>query len=202
MNDTAQTAFHVRVTLSMGEIARTPLAGRERRYLTGYVAPVLVINEVVVDNGSQHVDPDEPAETPDWLEIYNPGPQSVSLNGLSLTDDNDVPLRFVIPDGLTLGAGKRMAFLADDDKGQNILRGNKPPLHLPFNLNKSDEFIGLYGGQGTVRIDSYKVDGELPFGMAARIPDGGAWSTSVCPSFSAPNLACDARVFAPNVSKQ
>jgi hypothetical protein len=95
-----------------------------------------------------------------------------------------------------------MMFLADDDKGQNTKRGNQPPLHLPFNLDKANEFVGLYGGQGTVLIDSYDVDEELPFGMAARIPDGGKWSTSVCASFNAPNYACDSRMFAPVANRK
>jgi hypothetical protein len=109
-------------------------------------------------------------------------------------------MNFAIPDNLSLGAGERMIFLADDDVGQNTLRGNQPPLHLPFNLNKSNEWVGLYGGLGTVVIDFYDVDAELPFGTIARLPDGGAWSTSVCPSFNAANTACDNRLFAPNVS--
>ncbi len=100
--------YYAKATDNDGETARTPLPGRERRYLTGYVAPVILINEFVVENGSQHVDPDEPAETPDWIELYNPGPAAVSLDGLSLTDDKDLPQRFVIPNGLTLGAGARM----------------------------------------------------------------------------------------------
>ena len=193
--------YYVQAVDNESESARTPLAGRERRYLTGYIAPALLLNEVVLDNADQYVDPDEPLETPDWLEIYNPGPGSVSLNGLSLTDDNDLPLRFVIPDGLSLGPGQRMVFLADDDRGQNTIRGNQPPLHLPFNLNQSNEFVGLYGGQGTVKLDDYDVDGELPFSMAARIPDGGPWNRSVCRSFNAPNIACDARVFAPTIRR-
>ncbi len=194
--------YYVRAVDNEGEVARTPLVGRERRYLTGYTAPVLVINEIVVDNNDQYVDPDEAAETPDWIELYNPGPGAVSLNGLSVTDDNDVPLRFVLPNGLSLSAGERAILLADDDKGQNETRKFKYILHTNFNLNKSNEFIGLYGGQGTVLIDSYDVDAELPFGVAGRIPDGGAWSTSVCPSFNAPNVVCDSRIFAPVVSRQ
>jgi hypothetical protein len=193
--------YYVMATDDDGEEGRTPLPGRERRYLAGYTAPVLLINEVVVENESQNVDPDEPAETPDWIELYNPGPGAVSLNGLSLTDDKDLPLRFVIPSGLSLGAGERMLFLADDDQGQNQIRGNKPPLHLPFNLNKSSAFVGLYGGQGSVRIDFYDIDDPTPFGMVARIPDGGKWSMSVCPSFATPNVACDSRLYAPAVRK-
>lgn len=194
--------YYVQAVDDEGETARTPLPGRERRYLTGYMAPRLVINEIVVENKDQYVDPDEPAETPDWIEIFNPGPSAVSLNGLSLTDDKDVPQRFVIPDNLSLAAGERMMFLADDDKGQNTLRGNQPPLHLPFNLNRSSAYVGLYGGQGTVRIDSYDIDDPTPFGVVARVPDGREWSTSVCASFDAANIACDNRMFAPAISKQ
>ena len=193
--------YYVKATDNDGEAARTPLPGRERRYLTGYVAPALLINEVVAENGGQHVDPDEPAETPDWIELYNPGAAAASLDGLSLTDDKDVPLRFVIPNGLTLGAGARMLFLADDDKGQNTIRGNQPPLHLPFNLNKSNAYVGLFGGQGSVRIDHYEITDRTPFGVAARVPDGGSWSLSVCPSFDAPNIACDSRLYTPAIQK-
>jgi hypothetical protein len=194
--------YYAKATDDESETGRTPLPGRERRYVTGYVAPVLVINEVVVENESQNVDPDEPAETPDWIELYNPGPASVSLDGLSLTDDKDLPLRFVIPSGLTLPAGGRMMFLADDDRGQNELPPkNQPPIHLPFNLNKSSAYVGLFGGQGSVRIDFYDIDDPTPFGIVARIPDGGAWSMSACPSFGAPNIACNSRVFAPAVRK-
>lgn len=193
--------YYARATDNDGEAARTPLPGREYRYLTGYVAPVLVINEAVVENSNQHVDPDEAAETPDWVEIYNPGPATVSLDGLSLTDDRHLPLRFVIPSGLALGPGERMVFLADDDVGQNTIRSNQPPLHMPFNLNKATSYIGLFGGQGSVRIDFYDIDDPTPFGIVARVPDGGAWSMSVCPTFNAPNTACDSRVFAPAVRK-
>ena len=56
----------------------------------------------------------------------------------------------------------RMLFLADDDKGQNTIRGNQPPLHLPFNLNKSSAYVGLYGGEGSVRIDFYDIDDPTP----------------------------------------
>jgi large repetitive protein len=193
--------YYVQAVDDEGDKARTPLPGRERRYLTGYVAPRLLINEMVVENKSQYVDPDEPLETPDWIELYNPGPAAVSLDGLSLTDDKDLPLRFVIPAGLSLDAGERMAFLADDDKGQNTIRGNQPPLHLPFNLNKSSAYVGLFGGEGSVRIDFYDIDDPTPFGIVARIPDGGPWSMSVCPSFNAPNVACDSRMYAPAVKK-
>ena len=79
----------------------------------------LVVNEVCYDNSAVA---DETGDTSsDWIELYNPGPGAVSLNGLTLSDDNDNGLRFRIPDGLTINAGAKMTFLADDDAGQNKL---------------------------------------------------------------------------------
>ena len=80
----------------------------------------MLLNEVVVENGSLFVDKVEPTETPDWIELYNPGLAPVSLAGFSLTDDKWDPLRFVIraDEVGQIGAGKRLTFLADDDKGQ------------------------------------------------------------------------------------
>ncbi|MBK8049751.1 MAG: lamin tail domain-containing protein [Anaerolineales bacterium] len=190
------------------ESARWPIEVRDRRYFTGYTPPLdLVINEITVQNDDQHVDPDEPLETPDWIELYNKGATTIRLDGLSLTDDNDLTRRFEIPAGLTLGPGKRMMFLADDDVGQNLIRGNKPPLHLPFNLNKSDAYVGLYGGMGAVQIDDKNIKDPPPFGAVGRYPDGAEWSTKltspapVCQTFNAANLLCAHTVDLPRVQK-
>jgi len=191
-------SYYVMAVDNDGESSRAPLAGRDYRYLSGYVAPVLLINEVVVENSNYFIDPDEPLETPDWIELYNPGPNAVSLDGLSLSDDNDNGLRFRIPNGLSIAAGALMTFLADDDVGQNTIRGNKPPIHLNFNLNKSDSFVGLYGGQGTVLIDSARIKNPPLLGAVGRIPDGAAWSAApVCATFNEFNLLCDKAIYLP-----
>lgn len=127
--------------------------GGEYRYLTGYTAPQLLINEIVVENDVYFVDPDEALETPDWVELYNPGAAPVSLDGVRLPTTRMSRCASHSP-GFSIPPGGRMIILADDDVGQNIIRGNQPPLHMPFNLNKGDAFVGLYGGEGTVLIDS------------------------------------------------
>ena len=43
-------SYYVQAVDGNGEISRLPLPGREARYLTGYVAPHLIINEIVVEN--------------------------------------------------------------------------------------------------------------------------------------------------------
>jgi hypothetical protein len=207
----ALVSYHMAAVDNDGETSRFPIAGREYRYKVGCVAPQVLLNEVVVENGNLFVDKVEPKETPDWIELYNPGPTPVSLAGFSLTDDKWEPLRFVIraSEVGTIGAGKRLTFLADDDKGQG-------PLHLNFALASSGEFVGLFGCDGTVLVDSLAYKDPPMWGSFGRIPDGapnptvaGAtparvaapWSDMACLTFNAPNKLCDQLLFLPAVKR-
>ncbi len=190
-------SYFVRAVDEDGESNRLPLPGNERRYLAGYAPPALIINEIAYWNFTVP-DLDEPAEFPDWIEIYNPTAVEISLDGLSLSDNKDETLKYLIPDGLVVPANGRVVFLADDDPGQG-------PLHLNFALKSGGEYVGLYGGQGTVKIDSYDPDGQSRLGASGRIPDGStaedAWSDTVCPTFNAVNQNCDNAQFLPAVTK-
>ena len=190
-------SYYVRATDEDGESNRLPLSGRERQYLAGYVPPTLIVNEIAYWNFTVP-DPDEPLEYPDWIEIYNPTNAPISLDGLSLSDNKDEPLRYSIPDGFTIPAKGRIVFLADDDAGQG-------PLHLNFGLKVEGEYVGLYGGQGTVKIDSYDPKGQSRIGASGRIPDGStaedAWSDTVCPTFNAVNQNCANAQFLPVVTR-
>jgi hypothetical protein len=190
-------SYYVRATDEDGESNRLPLPGSERRYLAGYTPPPLILNEIVYWNFIVP-DPDEPAEFPDWIEIYNPTNAAISMNGLSLSDNKDEPLKYVIPNGVIVPANGRIVFLADDDSGQG-------PTHLNFGLKAEGEYVGLYGGQGTVKIDSYDQNTPARIGAAGRIPDGSpaqdAWSDTVCPTFELPNRDCNFAQFLPAVMK-
>lgn len=196
--DGTLVSYFVRATDEDGENNRLPLPGNEHRYLTGYTPPPLILNEIVYWNLTVP-DPDEPAEFPDWIEIYNPTGAAISLNGLSLSDNRDNPLKYQIPNGLSVPANGRIVFLADDDPGQGAL-------HLNFGLQADGEYVGLYGGQGTVVIDSYDLNYRSRTGAAGRIPDGStaadAWSDTVCPTFNRPNRNCDKAQFLPLVNRQ
>ncbi len=190
-------SYFVRATDEDGESNRLPLPGNERRYLAGYAPPTLIINEIAYWNFTVP-DPDEPAEFPDWIEIYNPTAAEISLNGLSLSDNKDEPLKYMIPAAVVVPANGRIVFLADDDSGVG-------PLHLNFMLKSGGEYVGLYGGQGTVKIDSYDPKGTSRIGASGRIPDGStaedAWSDTVCPTFNAVNQNCANAQFLPVVTK-
>ena len=61
----------------------------------------LRINEFLSVNNDGLADGD--GDTADWIEIYNPGAKTVSLNGWSLTDDAESPDKWLFPN-VSLGA--------------------------------------------------------------------------------------------------
>jgi len=100
---------------------------------------------------------------PDWLEIYNPTSESLSLLGLSITDDLEEPDKHILGD-LTIPPMGFILLFADGDTDQ----GAK---HLGFNLSKSGESLGLYAEDGTA-IDELDYGQQATDFSAARIPDG------------------------------
>ena len=54
------------------------------------------LNEIVSSNGDNLYDED--GETPDWIEIYNPGLETLNLSGFGLSDDNEDFHKWVFPD--------------------------------------------------------------------------------------------------------
>ena len=54
------------------------------------------LNEIVSSNGDNLYDED--GETPDWIEIYNPGPETLNLSGFGLSDDAEDFHKWVFPD--------------------------------------------------------------------------------------------------------
>jgi len=61
----------------------------------------LFINEFMADNETTIVDPEEPGEYADWIEIYNAGATPIDLGGMYLTDDINEPDKWMIPFAIT-----------------------------------------------------------------------------------------------------
>jgi len=57
----------------------------------------LYINEFMADNDSTIQDPDGSGGYPDWIELYNAGPNAIDLGGMYLTDDANDPTKWMIP---------------------------------------------------------------------------------------------------------
>jgi hypothetical protein len=98
---------------------------------------VPVINEFLAINHGPSLD--DFAQASDWIEIRNPGPGSVDLAGWSLTDEPDLPAKWIFP-AVTLEEGTVLQVYASGrdrrDPGQS--------LHTNFTLSGEGEFLGLY----------------------------------------------------------
>ena len=59
------------------------------------LAQAVVLNEYMSSNGSTLFDED--GETPDWIELYNPGTVAIDLGGYGITDNPLEPYKWVFP---------------------------------------------------------------------------------------------------------
>lgn len=79
----------------------------------------------------------------DWIEIYNPGPNAVSLEGWYLTDNASNRTKWQFP-AVTVQAGGYLVVFAS---GRNR-RDPTQTLHTNFALSASGEYLGLIKSDG------------------------------------------------------
>jgi hypothetical protein len=104
-----------------------------------------MITEIMVQQAERSF-LDEDKDAADWIEIYNPLSEQVSLEGWSLSDDPDVPQKWVFPK-LSMGPGAlRTVFASGKD-----FREPGQALHTNFRLNISGEFLGLFDTDGVLQ---------------------------------------------------
>ena len=125
---------------------------------------VLYINEFIALNNTGIQD--EAGQYEDWVEIFNPGPASVEMGGLYLTDDSELTTQWSFPDTV-LEAGGFLVVWCDNDTGDG-------PLHATFKLSGDGEFIGLYGraAAGNEEIDSRAFGAQSADVSEGRETDG------------------------------
>jgi len=125
---------------------------------------VLVINEfLALNNGTNQ---DEMGQFEDWVEIYNPGVETVEMGGLFLTDDLAQTTQWMFPD-TTIEASGFLLVWCDNDETDG-------PLHTNFKLSGDGEEIGLFGrlAAGNNTIDSYAFGAQTADISEGRLPDG------------------------------
>jgi hypothetical protein len=197
--------YYVEAGDIFSDASRFPLPGREYGYMAGYAPPRLLINKIVTINNTLP-DPDEPAETPDWVELYNPGPNELLLDGLSITNDRIEPLKFRLPAGIRVPAGGLITLLIDGDVGQN--RPDSGPIwhvgagNVLDRLDNENDFFGVYGGEGTAVVDAFDWDDPPSWGAFGRVPNGGAWSSKVAVlAMNAANVLLDSEIYLPGINR-
>src|SRR5256885_16922967 len=91
-----------RVLLAMGLVLGVIAPGAAQ-------AQALLINEFMASNAKTLADED--GDFSDWIELYNPGPAAVDLDGWFLTDDASVLTKWRIPSQV-LGPGQYLVTFA------------------------------------------------------------------------------------------
>lgn len=131
----------------------------------------LVVNELLTKGGT------------DWIEIYNPGPISVELSEVYLSDDPTDLLLYKLPDGIVLAPGEFWA-----------VEQGTPPEGFDFGLSFSGETVYLTAatneaGPRPVRVMDAVRFGTIPPEMTfGRFPDGAEDLYLLeAPTFAGPN---------------
>ena len=123
-------------------------AGGSWRYLVdpSLPAPEPLISELLAVAGSEDTEPLDD----DWIEIYNPAPAPVDLEGWSLSDSRDEPDAWVFPP-VTLGPFERLVVLASDED-EPALDGE---LRASFRLSSAGQYLGLFPPGAAEAVSEY-----------------------------------------------
>ncbi len=152
-------------------------------YVTNYVTPTAVLNEVMANNRS--VTNDDGSIT-DWVELYNPSSTSLPLDGMALTDSSAaLNHRWSFPTGITLPGHGRLVVRFDSSSAPSTNAG--PGLNTGFALDADGDKVFLYSG--TALLDAVSFGAQAQDYTIARVPDGtGSWTLSL-PSPGTANLS-------------
>ena len=122
-----------------------------------------VINEVCASNSGFYVG--NLLISSDYIELYNPGASSLSLDGLYLSDDPDAPLKSPLPTGISLEPGEFLLIYAEKDTA----RLPDSALSADFQL-KAGETLVLSSQSGI--LDSVELPVLQPGASLSRRTDG------------------------------
>ncbi len=102
----------------------------------------------------------------DWIEIYNPHDDAISLDNYYLSDRRDWTMRWKFPagNGSILGAGERMIIWCDGEPLETIDTLAKTEYHTNFQLDAgSDEILLLYQNPSRERqiVDYIRFEDQI-----------------------------------------
>jgi len=149
--------------------------------ITTPAAPAIVLNEILANNQALT---NAAGRTPDWVELYNPGINSIDLSDLSLSDDPGVRRKWVFANGTTLPPAGYLVIEFDESLPSSAT-------NTGFALNASGDAVYLFRRPS----DGGSVLTSLTFGLQAadfsigRMPNGnGTWAVTL-PTRNSQNVA-------------
>ena len=118
---------------------------------TALPPPRVLITEFLADNNGGLRDEDN--DSPDWIELFNPGPTRVDLGGWFLTDATNNLTKWRIP-ATNLAANAYLVVFASNKDRTNA----NPWLHTNFKLDADGGYLAL------VRPDGATISSEFRYG--------------------------------------
>jgi hypothetical protein len=139
----------------------------------------VAINELMASNGTTIAD--EVGEFDDWIELYNYGADPVFLGDKYLSDNENEPNKWALPE-VTIQSGEFLLFWADDDDEQG-------EMHTSFKLSAGGEFIGIFDteNENFAMIDGINFGEQAEDAAFGRLPDGTGIFQNVTPTPEASN---------------
>ena len=122
------------------------------------------INELLAGNTKSGKDPQ--GEFEDFVELYNPGAESIDLSGMYLTDSEKSPRKWRFPDGTSLAAKSYLVVWADEDSSAT------PGLHANFKLSSKGEAVYLVDTdqRSNAVVDYVKFEAQTDDVAFGRLP--------------------------------
>ncbi|MBT7789502.1 MAG: T9SS type A sorting domain-containing protein [Calditrichaeota bacterium] len=142
----------------------------------------IAINEFLARNDA--VASDQDSEFDDWIELYNYGSSTISLNGLFLSDNREDLSKWSFPD-TSINAGGFIIVWADNNPEQI-------GLHAEFKLSGSGEEIYLSDPESNI-IDEVTYGVQTTDISIGRIPNGTGQYQPMVPTFSSFNSSEEPR---------
>jgi len=124
------------------------------------------INEVLARNAAAY---DHEGTYPDIIELYNDSPAPTDISGWSITDNVDVPTKFVFPEGTTIAAEGYLLLFADDATTPTS------GIHLDFGVKAEGDDVWLFDA-GEAVVDSVEYGLQVADLSIGRVGPEGAWA--------------------------
>jgi hypothetical protein len=133
-------------------VRSTDLSGLfvESTFSLTIVSSSIRINEFLANNSADSLQ-DEDGDRPDWIELFNPAGDPVSLNGIYLTDDPENLTKWPIPNVSLAGGGYLVIFASSKDR--RPVNGDN--LHTNFSLNANGEYLALVAPDGSTVLSEF-----------------------------------------------
>lgn len=125
--------------------------------------PSVVINEICAKNTSFAA---ADGNFYDWIELYNPSPQTVSLAGYGLSDKESKPYKYTFPDNASIGGGQRLIVFCD-----TLIPEIPGQYTAAFGLSTNGETLTFTSPDGTTSdtVTFGTMETNVTYG---RVPDG------------------------------